>query len=415
MKITYKFIDGERDVSFDLDRNCVLFGPNGSGKTRILKTLVEISDFRLRVNSIPEILSKYNIENLKIDDYNLNSASEGAIINIKDSNERLINEFIKVNKVAFKDIKDMFRQITHYNRDTPYLPIRPFRTQILRINRILDDTERFEGVDKDIEIRLFIQSTKRLLIDVEKRLNIFNSDDDFANLEKIFQTTYSIINFIERRYEDYKFANDFPKEKHKELRVAGQELHQLGIKNNAKYISTELSEVNEIIKNVENTFNKIKMDIGNEYLSIVCQDAFEFEDDINFKSKNLISLQKKLVKNKVKIDDLNDELFQFCKLKLVINNNQFTIHKNGNELPIETLSSGEKRLLTLFLNVSFSNENLLLIDEPEVSLSLSVQSKIIFSLKNMAKKYDKKLIIATHAPYVYESCEKSDFELVRLF
>uniref|UniRef100_UPI0025513F2E AAA family ATPase n=1 Tax=Lactococcus petauri TaxID=1940789 RepID=UPI0025513F2E len=82
---------------------------------------------------------------------------------------------------------------------------------------------------------------------------------------------------------------------------------------------------------------------------------------------------------------------------------------------VEALSSGEKRLLTLLLNVSFSTENLLLIDEPEISLSLPVQSKIIFSLKNMASIFDKKLILATHAPYVYESCDKSDFELVRLF
>ena len=76
---------GLKITSFDLDRNCVLFGPNGSGKTRILKTLVEISDFKLRVDSLPEILSKYNIEKLKIDNYNLNSESDIAIINIEKS------------------------------------------------------------------------------------------------------------------------------------------------------------------------------------------------------------------------------------------------------------------------------------------------------------------------------------------
>lgn len=423
MKITYKFIDGESDVSFDLDRNCVLFGPNGSGKTRILKTLVEISDFKLRVDSLPEILSKYNIERLKIDNYNLNSESGIAIINIEKSNHKLTNEFIKRNYFAFKDIQEIFKKIIIYNRDTPFFPTSLFKKQKFRIDNIIEDNRRFKGVDKNREIRLFIQSSKRLLIDVEKNIKLHtikNDDfaiknDDFANLVQIIQEAYSIINFIERRYEDYKFADDVMEEKQHDLKVASQKLHDLGIKNNAKYISTELNEINEIIKDVDSTFNKIKMEIGNEYLSIVCKKSFEFESNESFKSKRLITLQKKLVENKRKIDYLNNELSQFGKLELRINSNQLTILKNGNKLSVEALSSGEKRLLTLLLNVSFSNENLLLIDEPEISLSLPVQSKIIFSLKNMASIFDKKLILATHAPYVYESCDKSDFELVRLF
>ncbi len=416
MKITYKFIDGENDVSFDLDRNCVLFGPNGSGKTRILKTLVEISDFKLRVDSLPEILSKYNIEKLKIDNYNLNSESDIAIINIEKSNHKLANEFIKRNFFAFKDIQEIFKKIIIYNRDTPFFPISIFKKQKFRIDNIIDDNRRFKGVDKNREIKLFIQSSKKLLIDVEKNIKLLTiKNDDFVNLVQIIQEAYSIINFIERRYEDYKFADDVMEEKQHDLKVASQKLHDLGIKNNAKYISTELNEINEIIKDVDSTFNKIKMEIGNEYLSIVCQKTFEFKSNENFKSKRLITLQKKLVDNKRKIDYLNNELSQFGKLELGINSNQLTILKNGNKLSVEALSSGEKRLLTLLLNVSFSNENLLLIDEPEISLSLPVQSKIIFSLKDMASNFDKKLILATHAPYVYESCEKSNFELVRLF
>ena len=290
-----------------------------------------------------------------------------------------------------------------------------FKKLKFRIDNIIDDNRRIEVVDKNREIKLFIQSSKKHLIDVQKNIELLTiKNDDFVNLVQIIQEAYSIINFIERRYEDYKFADDVMEEKQHDLKVSSQKLHDLGIKNNAKYISTELNEINEIIKDVDSTFNKITMEIGNEYLSIVCKKAFEFKSNENFKSKRLITLQKKLVDIKRKIDDLNNELSQFGKLELGINSNQLTILKNGNKLSVEALSSGEKRLLTLLLNVSFSNENLLLIDEPEISLSLPVQSKIIFSLKDMASKFDKKLILATHAPYVYESCEKSNFELVRL-
>ena len=169
MKITYKFIDGENDVSFDLDRNCVLFGPNGSGKTRILKTLVEISDFKLRVDSLPEILSKYNIEKLKIDNYNLNSESDIAIINIEKSNHKLANEFIKRNYFAFTDIQEIFKKIIIYNRDIPFFPIIIFKKLKFRIDNIIDDNRRIKVVDKNREIKLFIQSSKKHLIDVQKK------------------------------------------------------------------------------------------------------------------------------------------------------------------------------------------------------------------------------------------------------
>ena len=414
MKITYKFIDGENDISFDLDKNCVFFGPNGSGKTRILKTLVEISDFNLRIDSLTEIFAKYNIERLKIDNYYLNSKSDGTVIDLKKSNEKLKNKFIAKNYFAFNDIQQVFNEIRILNRGIPFFPSSIFRKQEIRINSIINNTKEFESLDKNREIRLLIQTSKRLLVDVDRNIKLLNVNEDFTDLEQIIHEGLAIINFIERKYEDYKFADGAIKQKIIGLNDANEKLKDLGIKNNAKYISTDLNEIDGIIKETESIFDKIKLMIGNEYLAIIDKEDFEINSDEKFESKKLITLQKELIDNKRKIDYLNMELSQFGKLKLGIDSNHLTVKKNGNELSYEILSSGEKRLLTLLLNVLFSKENLLLIDEPEISLSLAVQSKIIFSLKTIASKLNKKLIIATHAPYVYEACKKSDFELGEL-
>ena len=60
--------------------------------------------------------------------------------------------------------------------------------------------------------------------------------------------------------------------------------------------------------------------------------------------------------------------------------NELLAEKKGDKLDLCQLSSGERRLLTLLLNCVYSSENWLLIDEPEVSLSLNYQSNssIIF-------------------------------------
>ena len=44
MKLEYKFRDNESIISFDVNNNSVLYGMNGSGKTRVLKSLSAVSN-----------------------------------------------------------------------------------------------------------------------------------------------------------------------------------------------------------------------------------------------------------------------------------------------------------------------------------------------------------------------------------
>ena len=54
----------------------------------------------------------------------------------------------------------------------------------------------------------------------------------------------------------------------------------------------------------------------------------------------------------------------------------------------------------LFLKLIFTDTDIYLIDEPEVSLSLSFQKRIIGDIFDVVG--DRKVIIATHAPYIYK-------------
>ena len=67
MELLIKFRDNPKDIIFNIDRNSVLYGFNGTGKTRILKSLKEISDVERNKNRILDILETYNIEQLMIE------------------------------------------------------------------------------------------------------------------------------------------------------------------------------------------------------------------------------------------------------------------------------------------------------------------------------------------------------------
>lgn len=73
-------------------------------------------------------------------------------------------------------------------------------------------------------------------------------------------------------------------------------------------------------------------------------------------------------------------------------------------LPLESLSSGEQQLMLFYFELIFGSdeETLLLIDEPEISLHIAWQMRLISDLKTIIDRSKKHsaVIIATHSPQV---------------
>ena len=81
------------------------------------------------------------------------------------------------------------------------------------------------------------------------------------------------------------------------------------------------------------------------------------------------------------------------------------LKKNGiNELPIESLSTGEQEVLSLILNIFSSKDgvDLYLIDEPEVHLNWHLEERLFSFLNEFTKQYDKQAIIATHSRTIFQ-------------
>lgn len=75
----------------------------------------------------------------------------------------------------------------------------------------------------------------------------------------------------------------------------------------------------------------------------------------------------------------------------------------GKPLPLATLSSGEKQLVSIFarLYLDFGKRYLILIDEPELSLSMEWQQKFLPDI--FAAPSCVQLIAATHSPFTFDN------------
>jgi len=85
-------------------------------------------------------------------------------------------------------------------------------------------------------------------------------------------------------------------------------------------------------------------------------------------------------------------------------------YANGDDIGLENLSSGEKQLLRICVDVLLADGEPVIIDEPEISMHIDWQRTLIPALRDIAPK--SQLIIATHSPEIMASIsERHIFEL----
>ncbi|MEQ9358283.1 AAA family ATPase [Coleofasciculus chthonoplastes] len=107
--------------------------------------------------------------------------------------------------------------------------------------------------------------------------------------------------------------------------------------------------------------------------------------------RNLVDLVNQYLSNK--------ELeFNPSKFKLAIKRKS-----KDMEVPIPGLSSGEKQIISLFSHIFLSDysQYFLVIDEPELSISVPWQRRFLQDLKDTEKCSG--LIAVTHSPFVFEN------------
>lgn len=155
-------------------------------------------------------------------------------------------------------------------------------------------------------------------------------------------------------------------------------------------------------------------------------DLIKTNNIYNFQHTYLLNLLEKLISNydlQKRYDDrinnfaetcnkyLNDKHFHYnpsdLTLEIILNN-----HVDG-VVKLTQLSSGEKQIVSLFskLYLESDEKNIIIIDEPELSLSISWQQMLLPDI--MRSQNCSLLVAVTHSPFVFENEFDMDAEEIR--
>ena len=112
------------------------------------------------------------------------------------------------------------------------------------------------------------------------------------------------------------------------------------------------------------------------------------------------SLAPSLSLPKRKFQDMIDELFSYTHKTIDRKSNDIVFYQNGERLLPYKLSSGEKQMLVILLTVLVRDDDhcVLFMDEPEASLHIEWQQKLIGMIRELNPNLQ--LILTTHSPAV---------------
>lgn len=112
------------------------------------------------------------------------------------------------------------------------------------------------------------------------------------------------------------------------------------------------------------------------------------------------SLAPSLSLPKRKFQDMIDELFSYTHKTIDRKSNDIVFYQNGERLLPYKLSSGEKQMLVILLTVLVRDDDHcgLFMDEPEASLHIEWQQKLIGMIRSLNPNVQ--LILTTHSPAV---------------
>mgnify|MGYP000852276180 CR=1 FL=1 len=404
-KIIYNKLFGIFDYEIELKEHgvTIITGPNGFGKSTILKSINALYSFdifffsELDFDKIefyssdfekePICIKKQNdnlfIDNYKIDIEFINEEIYRRIRRpylLRLDNERLINRHTE--EIIYK--KDLIKSNLSENLKEDVL-------ELINNTELMKKLKDFSGITK------FIKEQRLLKVDNEFRGEFrggYRGESQVINvIEELPQKFKEKINEVSTRYSDvankldstypnrlFKTKKGITKDEYKKrIQLINEKFTKL-----KKYSIYDVQEL-EVSKNIFDNELSIALKI---YL-----------DDFEMKYKVFDEFIEEL---DLFTDIINNRL-RFKEIKISRKEGIVVYKKDTDEtLRLDQLSSGEKQEIILFYELIFESEksNHLLIDEPEISLHIEWQLNFLNDLLKIVDKKQFKVTVATHSPQI---------------
>jgi predicted ATP-binding protein involved in virulence len=378
------------------DRITIIHGPNGFGKTAMLRLLngffnSEYSIFEtIPFNSFHVLFSNNSyVEVLKIlDESEKGKVSEEITFNFHDINLQT-DTFYPLRQLENTDISSISKVI-------------------LSLNEMLDGKTPSKAKDKkDPKWLLYIRSCVQIrLIESQRLLNIVQKDnlkiptvsaysDEIAQIMRDKFSEYGVIsqsldrtfpNRLVQRQSSPNLTEEQLRDRLEQLEVTRSRLIEVGLLDeteNSDFPVQPLA-IDESTKNI---------------LSVYVEDVEKKLSVFNDVASK-IDLLRKIINSKFAYKEMSFNKDKGFVFKTLYNSSA----SNSDTLSPTDLSSGEQHELVLLYELLFKVEpkSLVLIDEPELSLHVGWQVKFLEDLEDIVKLADLDILMATHSPDIIQ-------------
>lgn len=272
----------------------------------------------------------------------------------------------------------------------------------MKLNQKL--TNKFKAIRKNFPLSVLYLPTYRR---VEEDIRTFYTGNEEVSLEKLsinFGMT-DVKKSIEEITNEILTSSSIWFSK-----INGEMLAQLV---NGFVITDEMKESISQPKSVEIVLERIGSNISDEHKEqildlVTTGNIFTKHDPLLYFVSNLLKVYEQQQENDKAIQNFTRVSNKYLRDKEVVyDESNVTINivrkKNKKPVDIDTLSSGEKQIISLFamLYLQKKEEVAIFFDEPELSLSLEWQKTLLPDI--LASGKCKFLFATTHSPFIFEN------------
>lgn len=407
------------DVELNKDGLTILTGPNGYGKSTILKSIEALSKGILGIKFFFELdFEKINLKFKSGDEINIEKKEKYLLIDDVKFEEKKIIRFLT-------NIMDSNPYLTRFDENSWFDRRKGCRVTI-------NDYKSYTNYDfvgeriingirykKDLEVlnqeyKCAIERIKRLVGNIyfikEQRLikegRTVRDEQDVVNvIDGLPRAFIDLFNGVQQNYSAVanKLDSTYPYRLFNNEEIISETEYKLKI----EAMSNKFEKLNKYgLTAAQNTVNFIFKDEHAKALKIYFDD---FEEKYGVYKDFIMKLD-------LYTDIINNRL-SFKQIKISGEKGIIVVDSNLKVLNLNQLSSGEKQEIVLFYELIFgTKENiLLLIDEPEISLHIVWQKKFMDDLLRIIKYKKINVIVATHSPQIINNHWDRQIDLGELY
>ncbi|MEQ4740064.1 AAA family ATPase [Klebsiella michiganensis] len=387
------------DIGLDQSDTIIITGPNGYGKTMILKIIDNILScnleffFDLQFRKINLEYNKSVLTLIKNENNILSIQTKNLETNTKTNKNFHINRKIKDKH---KLIDDLYNDMSSCEKDNKYFFAKIAYEQLIGDDNRLQLRLQKENQTQNKYLEEFIPENNVTFIKAQRLENVENSK---ATIE---EQAIFLANLIKKASEEsaqisQRLDSSFPA---RLFEIIDENTPTSSISDRLIGIQRkrEIFMKFGLIKSedtlIPERYNSTPL--GKEYstvLHLYISDALE----------KLSPYEELFEKINLFVSLMNEKMLAFKKIKINQENGFHFKSNSGETIKLNNLSSGEQNQIVIYFDLIFKSnpQAIIMIDEPEISLHVAWQKEFLDSIFRIKKLNSfSKIIIATHSPQI---------------